>query len=486
MLHLPVYRMGQPYVAAESTPLLHHATGQPVATMSLANSGLISRDVGRMDPDVLESLSARTLIDIARKAGELFLRGSLPCGDESHRFDDYIQMLSATTGSPVTYCRANAEKIFRIFDEMETILAGLMRGAPLEVLDRGHAVHDGRMVSFYREGRVFGAVLPSNSPGVHSLWTPATCLKTPVVLKPGREEPWTPLRIMEAYIAAGAPRAAFGFYPTDHAGAAELLRVVDRAMLFGDARTTAPWKNDPRVELHGPGYSKIVLGDDCVEQWPKYIDLIVSSIAANGGRSCINASAVWTPKYAPEIANALAEKLATVTALPVDNPQAQIAAFANSAVAESIDAVVEAGLRQPGARDVTRDVRGTPRLVRLGRIAYLLPTVIHVTARGEEGADDLHALYAGHPLADREFLFPYASVVQCPTAHIPKAIGSTLVLSAITRDQDFAARLMAAGNIDRLNIGPIPTWQLSWDQPHEGNLFELLYRQRSLQIQVAA
>ena len=112
------------------------------------------------------------------------------------------------------------------------------------------------MLSWFREARVFGAVLPSNSPGVHSLWAPAVALKTPIALKPGREEPWTPLRMIQAFIAAGFPKEAFGFYPTDHGGAATLLQAVDRAMLFGDASTTQAWAKDPRVELHGPGYSQ--------------------------------------------------------------------------------------------------------------------------------------------------------------------------------------------------------------------------------------
>ena len=43
--------------------------------------------------------------------------------------------------------------------------------------------------------------------------------------------------------------------------------------------------------------------------------------------------------------------------------------------------------------------------------------------------------------------------------------------------------MMACEHIDRLNIGPIETFRLSWDQPHEGNLFEHLYRQRAFQIE---
>ena len=83
----------------------------------------------------------------------------------------------------------------------------------------------------------------------------------------------------------------------------------------------------------------------------------------------------------------------------------------------------------------------------------------------------------------RNFCFPYASVIECPQAEIPEAIGSTLVATVLTKDKQFARAMMAAENIDRLNVGPIPTYQLSWDQPHEGNLFEHLYRQRAFQIE---
>ncbi|MGE3180022.1 MAG: aldehyde dehydrogenase family protein [Phycisphaerae bacterium] len=483
MLHIPILRNGQPYESADKVEILHHATGEVVAQVSQANSGMIVRDVRRMNSGVLESFSTQQLIDLARVAGKHFIEGTLPCGDVKHSFDDYVRHLSATTGSPISYCKRNAEKIFKIFDDMALILAGLMRGLPYDTIDKGYAKQDGRTVSYFRAGRIFGAVLPSNSPGVHSLWTPAICLKAPIVLKPGREEPWTPLRIIEAYKAAGVPAEAFGFYPTDHAGAGELLRVVDRSMLFGDAKTTAMWKDDPRVELHGPGWSKVALGDDCVEDWPKYVDLIASSISANGGRSCINASSVWTPKYGRAIAEALAEKFAAVQALPADDPNAVVSAFANPVVPESINAQIDAGLREPGAEDVTLAKRGGPRFVKNGRVGYLLPTVVWVDPklRGESGTD-----YKAHPLSDREYLFPYASVIECPTRDMPCAVGQTLVFSAITNDRDFAARLMAAGNIDRLNIGAIPTWQLSWDQPHEGNLFEHLYRQRAFQMEEAA
>jgi hypothetical protein len=212
----------------------------------------------------------------------------------------------------------------------------------------------------------------------------------------------------------------------------------------------------------------VLLGDDTANDWEKYLDIMAQSIVANGGRSCINASAVWTPKHGRAIAEALAKCLARVEAIPVNDPRATIAAFANPTTAERISAMIDGQLLAAGAVDFTAQYRGSSRLVIKGRCAYLLPTIVWCEDRE-------------HPLANREFLFPYATVVECPASEMPQAIGPTLVVSAITKDTKLIQALMASRNVDRLNVGPIPTYQLSWDQPHEGNLFEHLYRQRAFQ-----
>jgi len=473
MLHIPILRHGRPYESIDTFDIVHHATGEAVANVSLANAGMVARDIHRMHDDVLESFSVAELMAMCKKAAKLFMAATLPIGNESQSFAQYLACLSATTGMPVPYCKLNAEKIGRVMTEMDVIISGLTRGFDLEIIDRGYGQRAGQMLSFFREGRIFGAVLPSNSPGVHGLWIPAIALKAPVVLKPGREEPWSPYRIIEALCAAGVPREAFGFYPTDHAGAGELLRCVNRSMLFGGAATTRPYEADPSVEIHGPGYSKVVLGDDTVDEWEKYLDVIESSIAANCGRSCINASAVYTPKHGRTIAQALAKRLAKWQALPASDPEAKVAAFANPAFAENISATIDHGLRGEGAVDLTERYRGSPRLVKQGRVSYLLPTILWCEDRD-------------HLLNNREFLFPYATVVECPTSEIPDAIGPSLVVSAITGDNKFIAALMRSPHVDRLNVGAIPTYQLSWDQPHEGNLFEHLYRQRAFQRDSAA
>ncbi len=80
-------------------------------------------------------------------------------------------------------------------------------------------------------------------------------------------------------------------------------------------------------------------------------------------------------------------------------------------------------------------------------------------------------------------MFPFVTVVECPQDQMIEKIGYTLVGTAITENEAWARELTDATNIDRLNIGPIPTIRLDWLQPHEGNIIDFLYRARAYQVQ---
>src|SRR5207247_3306833 len=123
-----------------------------------------------------------------------------------------------------------------------------------------------------------------------------------VVLKPGREEPWTPYRIIQAFLAAGCPQEAFSFYPTDHEGSGAVMESCGRALIFGDVGTVERYAGNPAIQVHGPGWSKVLIGEDQSDCWPEFVDLIVDSIAENGGRSCINASTIVVPRHGDAIA----------------------------------------------------------------------------------------------------------------------------------------------------------------------------------------
>jgi len=470
MLQLPVLRWGEPYTSMEVDEVVHFATGEPIARVSRANGGLIQRDMRKAQRarDALREIAIDDLIDRVGRAGELYMNGTLPMGDEAQSADEFVHAQSASTGLPERMCRANMKKNAFVLGEMRSILESLTRGLSLDVLSTGFGEERGVPVSYQAQSPVLGLVLPSNSPGVHTLWMPIVPMQVGLVLKPGPQEPWTPYRMASAFFEAGIPRAAISIYPGGGDVGAAVLDACARSLVFGGTPTVDRYRGNPRVQAHGPGYSKILIGDDQVDNWEQYLDLMVESVFVNSGRSCINCSGIWASRHTRQIAEALAQRLAAVRPLPPDHPEASLAAFTVPGVAEAISQSIDADLQTPGVTDVTAASRGGERLVRQGKADYLLPTVIHVDS--PEPA-----------VVKKEFMFPFVTVVECPEAKMIEAIGPTLVCTAITCHDGFRQRLLDAVHVDRLNFGRVPTTQLNWRQPHEGNIVEFLFRARAFQ-----
>jgi len=273
-----------------------------------------------------------------------------------------------------------------------------------------------------------------------------------------------------AFIAAGVPKEAVSIYPGGADIGAEVVRRANRSMIFGGKATVERYKGDPRVQVHGPGFSKILLGDDVVDHWEKYLDVMVESVFANSGRGCINASGIWASRHTKEIAQALAERLGPVTPKPPEDPRCELAAFTVPGAAKAIWRMIDAELREPGVEHMTGAFG--PRLVEKEHCGYLRPVVVHCDSPAPE-------------LANTEFMFPFVSVVRCPQEQMLEKIGPTLVCSATTQDAQWQKKLIDAPQIDRLNIGPIPTIKLDWLQPHEGNIVEFLFRPRAFQTAAA-
>jgi acyl-CoA reductase-like NAD-dependent aldehyde dehydrogenase len=468
MIEVPILRGGEPYYSKETLELCDYASGAVVARVSQANAGLISRDLLHDAAAAWRQLSSGEVLRLLGDAARHFMHSALPVGGSLQSPDAFVAAQSATTGLPHALCRQNMGKIEASLLGMAAILDGLTGGLDLSALDAGQGRRDGHVVSYVLRARRFGAVLPANSPGVHALWLPVIALKIPLALKPGQREPWTPLRILEALRAAGLPAAGLGFYPCGHDGAGVILRKCGAAMLFGSGATVRPWLGDPRIEIHGPGYSKIVLGPDKADAWPDFLELMVSSVAGNGGRSCVNASSVRSAAHGREVAVALAQRLAEIVPRRREDPRALLAAFPDASAARGIDAAIERGLNQGGAEDVTARFRGPQRLVEFEGGTYLLPTVIYCEDRE-------------HPLGNQEYLFPFVSVLDVPAAELATTLGPSLVVTALTEDSRLTQSLMDDAEIGRLNLGPVPTTTIQWDQPHEGNVFGHLYQQRAFQ-----
>ncbi len=470
MLHLPVLRWGEPYTSMEVDEVVHFSTGEPIARVSRANGGLIQRDArkGQRARDALREIPIDELIARVGRAGQLYMDAELPMGDGTQTAEQFVHAQSASTGLPEAMCRANMKKNAFVLAEMRSILDSLTRGLSLDVLATGVGEERGVPISYQAQSPVLGLVLPSNSPGVHTLWMPIIPMQVGLVLKPGPQEPWTPFRMAAAFFEAGVPRTAISIYPGGADVGAAVLDACPRSLVFGGTATVDRYRGNPRVQAHGPGFSKILLGDDQVDRWEDYLDMMVESVLLNSGRSCINASGVWASRHTREIADAIAQRLAAVRPLPPTDPEAALAAFTVPGVAEAISHSIDADLKAPGVTDVTAQYRPDGRLVQTGKADYLLPTVVHASSPEPE-------------VVRKEFMFPFVSVVECPEAKMIDAIGPTLVCTAVTCNEAFRSRLLDAVHVDRLNLGNVPTTRLNWRQPHEGNIVEFLFRARAFQ-----
>jgi acyl-CoA reductase-like NAD-dependent aldehyde dehydrogenase len=470
MLQIPILRWGQSYTSMDVDNVVHFATGEPIAKVSRANGGLIQRDMRKAQRarDVLRDISIDDLIARVGKAGELYIDAELPMGDGTQTPDQFVRAQSASTGLPERLCRANMKKNRFVLGEMRRILTSLTRGLDLNVLSTGYGEERGVAISYQAQSPVLGLVLPSNSPGVHTLWLPIVPMQIGLVLKPGPQEPWTPYRMAEAFFQAGIPREAISIYPGEADVGAAVLDSCGRSLIFGGTATVDRYRGNPRVQAHGPGFSKILLGDDQVDNWEEYLDMMVESVFANSGRGCINCSGIWASRHTREIADAIGRRLAEIEALPPDHPDASLAAFTVPGVAEAISHAIDVDLQAPGVTDVTAKYRSGPRVLKQGKADYLLPTVVH--APSPEA-----------PVVGKEYMFPFVTVVECLESKMLEAIGPTLVCTAITNNPEFRRRLLDAVHIDRLNFGAVPTIQLNWLQPHEGNIVDFLFRARAFQ-----
>src|SRR5687767_8805721 len=470
MVKIPILRWGQPYESLELDSVNHFVTGETLAKVSQSNPGLLAKDMKKAGRarGVLREIPIRDLIERMKKAGELYRDATLPMGDGHQSPDDFARQQSASTGLPEHMCKANMSKNHFVLSNMDRILDCLTRGLDPDILTRGYGMESrGVVVSYQAQSPVLGLVLPSNSPGVHTLWLPVIPMQVGLVLKPGPQEPWTPYRMAAAFFEAGIPRESISIYPGAGEMGAEVVTRVGRVKIFGSTETVQRYHGNPAVQVHGPGFSKILLGDDEVDNWEKYIDLMVDSVYLNSGRGCINASGVWASRHTKEIAAALAERLGPIQPKLPEDPTATLAAFTIPGQAQAIHGSIRDKLAEPGVTDMT--AKFGPRLVEMKRCAYLRPWVIHCDSPERK-------------IANTEYMFPYVTVVECPQDQMLEKIGPTLVASAITDDKKWQQQLMDAHHIDRLNIGPIPTIKLNWLQPHEGNIVDFLFRARAFQL----
>src|SRR5438552_9785810 len=142
MLHIPILRWGEPYKSMEQDKVVHFVSGEVLAEVSRSNGALVERDMKHATRAraVLREIPIRELLQMVKKAGDLYAKAELPLGNGTQTPEQFARMQSATTGLPEHMCKFNMEKNQFVLGNMQSILDSLTRGLDLDILSGGYGI----------------------------------------------------------------------------------------------------------------------------------------------------------------------------------------------------------------------------------------------------------------------------------------------------------------------------------------------------------
>ncbi|CAN5745910.1 aldehyde dehydrogenase family protein [soil metagenome] len=373
-------------------------------------------------------------------------------------FEHYVALISRVAGLPIGVARTSAAGVAAgAATAFDSVAAARPEGT---VTDWRDAKTRTGCAVWARRGEVFAVHASGNSPGVHGLWLQALALGFRVAVRPSRREPFTGHRLILALRAAGFRDIDIALLPTDYAGADAIIRDADLSMVYGGQDVVDKYSTDPRVFSNGPGRSKILITAD--RDWRDYLDVIVESVAGLGGTGCVNTTAVLYEGDAAPLAHAVAERLSAIEPLPDSDERAvlptqpieQASKLAAHLAARAGDAIPVLGADQ-----VVADLGD-------GRAA--LRPAVHLLPRPD--AERLNI----------ELAFPCVWISPWSRDDGVEPLRKSLVLNAITGDEDLLDDLMNEPTVTNLYSGHHLTQMLTPAMPHDGYLADFLMRNKAV------
>jgi acyl-CoA reductase-like NAD-dependent aldehyde dehydrogenase len=382
------------------------------------------------------------------RAAELFLESTIGGLD----FDAYVELTCRVAGLPMTATREGARGVA---DALATAFDAVRPARPSgAVTDWRERDTRGGTAVWARRGDVLGVHAPGNAPGVHGLWPQALALGYRVAVRPSRREPFTAHRVIHTLRQAGFRCEDALYLPTDYAGAGELINAADLALVYGGQDVVDRYANESTVFTNGPGRSKVLITAE--QDWRDHIDVIVDSVCKYGGMACVNATAVLYEGDATPLAQAIAERLATIPPLP----NTDVRSLLPTAPVESARAVADhLAIKAAG----TIPVLGSDQVVAdLGNGYAALRPAVHLLASPDERTLNV------------ELPFPCVWVASWSRDDGLAPLRNSLALSLITDDEQLVDDLLNEPTVTNVYVGGYPTYFGAPHVPHDGFLADFL------------
>jgi acyl-CoA reductase-like NAD-dependent aldehyde dehydrogenase len=437
---------------ARERQMITDVAGTPLAELSLVPRLFVTRAMAALHK--ADTLPVDERLAALARAGEAHATGTV----DGMSAADYEFLVSRASGMPISVVRSATEGIARSAAEA---YRSEQYARPVGAVNdwRDPLTRTGRGV-WTRRGDVFAVHAPGNHPGVHGLWLEALALGYRVAVRPSRRDPFTPHRLISALRTAGFGDDQVVLLPTGYDVADAILRGADLAMAYGGEDVMRKYAAQSTMLPQGPGRSKILLTADV--PWRDHLDVIVDSISREGGRACVNATAVLVEGDATPVAQAIAERLAALPSLP---PQDEHAVLPVLPVADAQK--LERYLLATAAGTVPW-LGGDGVVDELGDGSAVLRPAVHQLDRPD-------AEQAGVELS-----FPCVWVAPWTREAGLEPLKDTLVLTAITQDTRLVDAFVAEPTISNVYVGDHPTYWIEPGVPHDGYLADFLMRSKGV------
>jgi acyl-CoA reductase-like NAD-dependent aldehyde dehydrogenase len=424
--------------------------GVAVVDLSIAPPLYVSRTISTQRDT--RPLPAEQREAALAKAADAFATGVIAGLD----FDTYVELASRISGVPIAVTRSGARGVA---DGVASAFGVVQLARPTgAVLDwRDERTRDGAAV-WVRRGEVFAVLASGNGPGVHGLWPQALALGYRVAVRPSRREPLTAHRLVHALREAGFRPQDAVYLPTDHRGADEIIRSADLAMVYGSQDVVDLYANDPTVLVNGPGRAKIVITAD--QDWRDYLDVITDSIANLGGIACVNTTAVLYEGDPTPLADAIGERLSAIPVLPTEDERAILPT-------QNINQATALAAHLTAVAAGTTPVLGADQVVAaLSDGCAALRPAVHLMAKPDVAKLNV------------ELPFPCVWVSPWSRSDGLDPLRHSLVINAITNDEDLIDDLLNDSTIANVYRGHHPTYYGEPEIPHDGFLPDFLMRNK--------
>ena len=424
--------------------------GRSVAELSMVPPLYVMQTISTRKPHRPLSLTERRTA--LHRAADIFVNDDLA----GIAFDDYIKLTSRVSGLPISLTR---DQIRGVAGDLSTAFEAVWPARPTgAALDwRDPRTRSGSAV-WVRRGETFAVLASGNAPGVHGLWLQALALGYRVIVRPSRREPFTAHRLVNALRKAGFRCDDIAYLPTDYMGADEMIRAADLSMVYGGKDVVDKYACNANVFTNGPGQSKILITAE--QDWREFLDVIVDSIAGLGGMACVNTTAVLYEGNPAPLAQAIADRLRRIEPLPADDEQAVLPVqplVHARRLAEHLERVATGTVPILGAGQVVAS---------LGNGDAALRPAVHVVPGAN--VEKLNA----------EMAFPCVWVAPWSRASGFGPLRHSLVLNAITTDEDLLDGLLAEPTITNVYSGHHRTHYRHPRVPHDGFLADFLMRNK--------